>query len=331
MELRQIKYFLALCETLNFARAAERCNVSQPSLSRAIQKLEHELGGLLIRRERRLTHLTELGTLVRPMLEQVLSHAELTKSAAELFLNGEKTPLKLGVMATIGPIRLAPFLARFSAENLGVELTLVEAYAPRLHELLLGGSLEVAVAARVDAANGRLRHRRLYRERLVVVFPMGHRFEQGAAVPLRELKDENYLLRANCEMESVIVEHCRKRGFDLRVVYRSEREDWIRTMIAAGRGVTIMPEYTHFGYATLARPLIDPELVREVSLVTVAGRRHDSWVALLLRAIQTHKWADQNATIVPGRSSGSSLSRTPRVTEKASGELSRPRSRSRDE
>lgn len=317
MELRQLKYFLALCETLNFARAAERCNVSQPSLSRAIQKLEHDLGGLLIRRERRLTHLTQLGTLVRPMLEQVLSHAELTKSAAQRFLNVEKAPLRLGVMATIGPIRLAPFLARFGAENLGVELTLVEAYAPRLHELLLGGSLEIAVAARLDAAGGRLRYRRLYRERLVIVFPRGHRFEHGAAVPLRELKNESYLLRANCEMESVITGHCRKRGFDLRIIYSSEREDWIQMMIAAGRGVTIMPEYTHLGYATLARPLIDPELVREVSLVTVAGRQHDSWVTLLLRAIQTHKWADETGATVPDRSSGSSSSRTPRATGKA--------------
>ena len=80
VELYQIRYFLTLCETLNFARAAERCNVSQPSLTRAVQKLEQELGGLLIRRERRLTHLTELGELVRPMLEEVLSHSVRTVS-----------------------------------------------------------------------------------------------------------------------------------------------------------------------------------------------------------------------------------------------------------
>jgi len=73
VELYQIRYFLALCETLNFARAAERCNVSQPSLTRAVQKLEQELGGLLIRRERRRTHLAEPGELVQPMLKEVLS------------------------------------------------------------------------------------------------------------------------------------------------------------------------------------------------------------------------------------------------------------------
>ena len=111
MELYQIRYFVALCEALNFARAAEQCGVSSPSLTRAVQKLEHELGGPLIRRERRLTHLTDLGRLVRPMLEEVLAHAESTKTAAHRFLDVEEKPLRLGIMPSVGPCRLAPFVA----------------------------------------------------------------------------------------------------------------------------------------------------------------------------------------------------------------------------
>src|SRR5215470_6478403 len=105
VELYQIRYYLALCETLNFARAAERCNVSQPSLTRAVQKLEQELGGLLVRREGRHTHLTELGLTVRPMLQEVVSHAERTKSAARRLLKSDRGRLKLGVMASIGLAR----------------------------------------------------------------------------------------------------------------------------------------------------------------------------------------------------------------------------------
>ena len=120
MQLYQIRYFLALCETLNFARAAEQCNVSQPSLTRAVQKLEHELGGLLILRERRLTHLTELGELVRPMLKEVLLHSVRTVAAAEQHLTGNKAVLRLGIMPSIGPVRLAPFLAQFGAKHSGV-------------------------------------------------------------------------------------------------------------------------------------------------------------------------------------------------------------------
>jgi DNA-binding transcriptional LysR family regulator len=139
MELYQIRYFVALCETLNFARAAERCRVSSPSLTRAVQSLEHELGGLLIRRERRLTHLTELGQLVRPRLEEVLAQTESTKTAAHLFVEAEEKPLRLGIMPLLGPLCLAPFLARFGVGHPGIEIALVEGEAARLEELLLDG------------------------------------------------------------------------------------------------------------------------------------------------------------------------------------------------
>src|SRR5882757_8481087 len=76
MEMHQVRYFLAVAETLNFTRAAEKCNVTQPALTRAIQKLEEELGGLLLRRERNLTHLSDLGRLMKPHLEQILSESD---------------------------------------------------------------------------------------------------------------------------------------------------------------------------------------------------------------------------------------------------------------
>jgi DNA-binding transcriptional LysR family regulator len=292
MELYQIRYFLALCETLNFARAAERCGVCQPSLTRAVQKLEHELGGLLIRRERRMTHLTELGQLVLPMLEEVLAQAEGTKTAALRFIEAEEKPLRLGLMPSVGPLRLARFLARFGLQHPGIELALVEGDGARLQELLLGGSLEAALTARLRPANRRLRHYPLYRESVVVVFPAGHPFGRREAVRLIDLKGENFLLRTNCETRALVFESCRKQGFQPRIVYRSEQEDWIQMMIAAGCGVTLMPENMHLGHGTLARPLIEPKLSREVSLVTVAGRPHVLPVQHLVRTIRAHKWDD---------------------------------------
>jgi len=295
MELYQIRYFVALCESLNFARAAERCGISSSSLTRAVQNLEQELGGVLIRRERRLTHLTELGKLVRPMLEEVLAHAEVTKTAAHRFLNVDEKPLRLGLMPSVGPLRLAPFLARFGAEHPEIELALVEGDAARLEELLLGESLEVALMGRLGSANGRLRYHRLYREGVVVVFPVGHPFEQRDAVRLIDLKGENFLLRANCQKLTLILESCRKQGFQPKIVYRSEREDWVQMLVAAGRGVTLMPENMHLGHGTLARPLIEPELFRDVSVVTVAGRPHSAPVRNLVLALRGHKWDDETS------------------------------------
>jgi DNA-binding transcriptional LysR family regulator len=296
MELYQIRYFVALCETLNFARAAERCGVSSPSLTRAVQRLEAELGGFLIRRERRLTHLTELGRLVRPMLEEVLAHAESTKTAAHRFADAEEKPLRLGIMPSVGPCRLASFMARFCAQHPGTELAFAEGDAAQLEELLLGGSLHVAVCARLGPANGRLRHHPLYRERVVAVFPPAHRFERQDAVRLIDLKGENFLLRANCEKRALIFECCRKQGFQPTIVYRSEREDWIQMLVAAGGGVTLMPETMHLGHGTLSRPLIDPALHREITLVTVAGRLQEPPVQRLVRAICAYKWDEQTSS-----------------------------------
>lgn len=295
MELYQIRYFVALCETLNFARAAERCNVSQPSLTRAVQKLEQELGGSLIHRERRLTHLTDLGELVRPMLKGILSHTERTKTAAEWHLSGKKAVLRLGIMPSIGPVRLAPFVGQFGAKHPGVELTLVEAPLPRLNNLLLGGDFDAAVMAYVARPDKRFRYSRLYRERIVVVAPRGHRFEQFEVVRLRDLQDESFLFRTNCDRGEFLLESCRKQGFEPRIVYRSAREDWVQTMVASRFGITVMPEFTRTDVATVARPIVDPDLFRELSLVTVAGRRHEPAAASFLRAIRAHRWHDDSA------------------------------------
>jgi LysR family transcriptional regulator, hydrogen peroxide-inducible genes activator len=106
MEMHQIRYFLAVGEELNFTRAAERCNVAQPSLTRAIKLLEGELGGLLFHRERANTHLTELGRMVKPYLEKVYREAQEAKRHASEFTKLTKTTLKLGVMCTIVPNEL---------------------------------------------------------------------------------------------------------------------------------------------------------------------------------------------------------------------------------
>ena len=295
MELYQIRYFVTVCETLNFARAAERCAVSSPALTRAVQKLEQELGGLLVRRERRLTHLTDLGRLVRPMLEEVLAHTESTKAAAHRFLKTEAKPLQLGIMLSVGPLRLAPFLARFGASHPEIELAPVDGEAAQLEDLLLDGSLDAAVMTCPRPARTRLRHYPLYRESVVVVFPRDHRFSRQERVRLSDLAGESFLLRTHCERRELLLESCRKRGFEPKIVYRSNREDWIAMMVAAGRGIALMPESLHLGHGTMARPLIEPALARVVSLVTVAGRPYAPALQHLIRAIRAYPWERETA------------------------------------
>jgi LysR family hydrogen peroxide-inducible transcriptional activator len=293
MEMHQIRYFLAVAETLNFTRAAERCNVTQPALTRAIQKLEEELGGLLLRRERNLTHLSDLGRLMKPHLEQIFAESESAKVQAKAFLRLDNAPLNLGVMCTIGPLRFMGFLTRFRQDHPGVELTLREAVPPRLSELLLDGTLDVAVMAQPEAFDERLDVQTLYRERFVVAFPAGHRFERRNALRFPDMDGESYLQRINCEFKDQLGTLCRQQGAKLKGAYRSEREDWIQVMIAGGLGVCFTPEYSPIMPGVMTRPVVDPEVTRDVSLVAISGRRFSPAVTAFIKAIKSYPWPDE--------------------------------------
>src|SRR3984893_5295200 len=106
MEMHQVRYFLAVAQELNFSRAAEKCNDSQPSLSRAIQQLEGEIGRPLFHRVRRFTHLPHLGEMVRPHLETVYEAAVKAKQLSQDITQLKKVPLKLGIMSTTSPDEL---------------------------------------------------------------------------------------------------------------------------------------------------------------------------------------------------------------------------------
>ena len=289
MEMNQVRYFVALCETFNFTRAAEQCGVAQPSLTKAIQKLEDELGGPLFSRERGLTHLTDLGRLMRPHLEAVYASSEAARQSAQSFRKMEVASLRLGVMCTIGPTRLVGFLKNFRREVLGLELSLRDAAGRRVSEMLMEGDVDVALLALPNLPE-RFDMISLYRERYVVAFAPGHRFETMDTVPLKELDREDYLNRINCEYP----EHFSALGIpdpaDVNVCYETEREDWIQAMIVAGLGVAVMPEFLPMLPGIATRPLTDPEISRDVRLVTVSGRRFSPALRSFISLARRHDW-----------------------------------------
>jgi DNA-binding transcriptional LysR family regulator len=289
MELHQIRYFLAACDSLNFHRAAEQCHVTQPALTRAIQKLEAELGGHLFRREHSGIHLTDFGRLMRPHLEEVLGRTKSAQQAARGFLRLEAAPLTLGVMCTIGPLRFIGFLNAFRERHPGIEVSVVESVPPRLSELLLNGTLDIALMAQPGAFDPRLSVQPIYREHFGLAFPTGHRFEQHEVLHVREVRGETYLSRINCEYRDYLAELCRSHGVDIYRGFRSEREDWIMAMVAAGMGICFLPEYsaTHPG---IRHRLVTPEVEREVSLVSVAGRSFSPAVMTFIESVRDHDW-----------------------------------------
>ena len=288
MEMHQVRYFLALCETLNFSRAAESCNVSQPSLTRAIKGLEEEFGGALLHRERNHTHLTELGRLIRPFLQQVLSQSLEAKQRAEAFANLESVTLTIGVMCTIGPQHLVDLMRTFHHEHPGIDLRLRDGRAEDLQLWLDQGDVDIALFGLPDPIPERYHALALYSERFVIAFSPGHRFEALASVRAKDLDGERYLSRINCEFGDHMIEIYEGLGVELTRPFRSEREDWILSMASAGLGFSFVPEFSIDLPGLLTRPLVEPEVTRTIHLVTVRGRPHSPAVGAFLQHTRLH-------------------------------------------
>jgi LysR family hydrogen peroxide-inducible transcriptional activator len=296
MEMHQVRYFLAVADELNFTRAAEACHVSQPALSRAIQQLEEELGGLLLHREHARTHLTELGRMVLPHLEQLYAEAQQARRRAEEFLKLKRTPLRLGIMCTIAPDPVIGFIGSVQARHPGVELQLCDANAWDLQARLFDGQLEVAIYCLPgQGPDERLHAMPLFREQMMVAVHRRHRLANGDAIRVRDLDGECYIHRMNCEFAGYADPIFAAQNVKCRAVYWSDRDDWTLAMVAAGVGWAFMPanSVTHPGVAGL--PLTEPEFWREVNLVTVRGRRHSPAVGALVREAMRVEWFGEAA------------------------------------
>jgi len=297
--MHQVRYFLTLCQELNFTRAAEKCNVAQPALTRAIKLLEDEFGGLLFHRERARTHLSELGQAVRPYLEEVQRQSQQAKHLATSFIELKGTPLKLGVMCTIGPGNFVGLLTNLQAQHPGIELQITDAAASDLQGRLLDGGLEAAIYCWPDQIDERLHYLPLFREQFFIVLGRQHRLANRPEVRVGDLNGERYLNRINCEQANVARDVFAQRGTKVERVYRSDRDDWILAMVEAGLGFAFMPQYSIVERPdVVVRPLVEPEFWREVSLVTVRGRPHSPAIGALVREAMRTQWLDAAALAV---------------------------------
>jgi DNA-binding transcriptional LysR family regulator len=281
--MHQVRYFRALCEELNFTRAAERCNVSQPSLTRSIRLLEEEFGGRLFHRERSNTHLSELGRVVKPHLDEIYEQAMEAEKRAESFKRLSEVRLRLGIMCTIAPTELIGLVSGVRKRHSGIHLEIIDANAGELDSDLLRGELEVAIYCMPEKTrDARLHYLPLFREQFMIVIGREHRLAGFDAVRVTDLNGEPYLERVNCEFGEVADRVFDELGVAGETVYKSDRDDWVLAMAATGLGYSFMPQRCANHPDVVAKPLIDPEFWREVSLVTVRGRPHSPAVGALV-------------------------------------------------
>ena len=294
MELFQVRYFLALAKMLNFTRAAETCNVSQPALTRAIQKLEEELGGPLIYRERSLTQLTELGRAMLPLLETAYGAAEAATKQAAAFKQREFSPLRLGLGTTISAQILRPALRELEDRVKGFELSIAEGGAADLCAKMLDGDLDAAVIVEPEKLPERLNRWLLFDDRYTVLCSSEHRFVALSEVPVSALAEECVLVRAGrgCDFEQALDRLCMSAGVKPKTRHTGSSDDHIQEMVRAGLGIAISASHQPVAADLAARPFADGAAVRRVVLAAVAGRQHGPALALFLKLMRARDWSD---------------------------------------
>lgn len=289
MQLHQVRYFLAVVEKLNFTRAAEACNVTQPSLTRGIRKLENDLGGLLFERKPGGITLTELGRMVLPSLRRIDTEIGTVVDLAQSMRKSKKRRLRLGLACTLGPQRLLEVVQRLGKRIPELELVLTETKSSEIVDQLLADEIDVGVACQPKYPD-EIAALPLFNERFCVAFPAGHRFQALREIPLDEIINESYVERLNCEFDDYFAVHFGDRPFPLDIRFSSEREDWVQAMILAGIGVSFVPEGLPLSPGILTVPVSQPEMRREVALLTVRGRPHSPVIDGFVRIAAILTW-----------------------------------------
>ncbi len=187
MEMSQIRYALAAAEVLNFTKAAAQCNVSQPALTKAIKTLEADLGAPLFHREGRRVLLSDFGRTMLPHLQHILDETQVARTLADNFRLLNQVPVRLGVMSTVGHIRVSRFLAAFQHDYDGIEIAVTEASVVELRRALDEGEIDLAVMNALDDPGDGLHVQELYEERYLVIFPPEHRLAALDAIKLSDL------------------------------------------------------------------------------------------------------------------------------------------------
>jgi DNA-binding transcriptional LysR family regulator len=292
MELYQARYFLTLAQTLNFTRAAEACNVTQPALTRAIQRLEEEFGGPLLHRERNLTQLTELGRQLLPLIEQTYRAAEAAKAAAASFRRRDAAPLRIGLAPSIAAALIAPVLAALGQRLDGLALSLAQDEPDALVEALLENGLDAALLVRPEKLHERLDRWPLGSERYVLLCPPGHPVAALDAVPVATLAGEPLLARAaaGCDFRAALLRLCGAAGIEPRIVHHAASDEQIHALVAAGLGLALSGERQPLPSGLAARPLADPLARRQLLLVAVGGRPHGPALSGFVKLMRSRDW-----------------------------------------
>ncbi|TWH85163.1 LysR family transcriptional regulator [Novosphingobium taihuense] len=288
MEMHQVRYFLAAARLLNFTRAAIECNVSQPSLTKAILKLEDEFGGPLFRRERARTHLTELGKAMLPHLQRTYDAAQAARQLARDMARAEVAPLSIGISHLVPDDDLVMVLRDLSERLSGIEIEIESGPEPQLVEAAVAGKLDVVIISLGAIPPERFDHWALYEDSFCIALAQDHSFARRDSIAPSEIEAETWIDFAG-DGCAALAAFAGRHGAAISVRHHARNPGMVRQLVLAGLGCGWLPR------GILPDPLVaSPIRVPgcEISFVAAAvvGRRRSIGSDAFLRSCRARDW-----------------------------------------
>jgi len=243
MELRSLRYFVALAEELHFGRAARRLSITQPPLSLAIRALEAELDVQLFARNRRHVALTHAGAAFLDQARGVLARAAEAVETARAADRGDVGRLVIGFMSASIYTLLPPLLRSFAATHPGVRLDLRELPLPQQWEALRRGDIDAGFV-RPPVADTAFDHAPLLDEPLRVALPSGHRLAAASRIGIAQLRNEPFVMfqkSPGLVLHDLVLGFCMQHGFAPRVAQEASQTHAVIGLVSAGIGVALAP------------------------------------------------------------------------------------------
>ncbi len=277
MNLRQLRYLVALSDERHFTRAAAREHVAQPALSQQIRSLEAELGLALVERTTRRVAMTQAGELLVARARRALAELDAAEAELQSLAGVQAGRLSVGAMHTMGPVDVSLLLAMFHDRYPAVELTVREQSSEELAGMLREDEVDLAFLSVTERIQSRgLSLRPLVSEELVVVLPADHPLAGRDTLRLRDLSAEPFItFREGARLRELLMRAAERTGFEPRIALESNESRRIRSLVSRGLGVAILPRSDAAGPGAVVAvaDLVDPPLTRDVTLASRAERR----------------------------------------------------------
>jgi LysR family hydrogen peroxide-inducible transcriptional activator len=264
MNLRDLKYIIAVAETRHFGKAAERCFVSQPTLSGQIKKLEEELGVAIFERTSRSVEITPVGLVILEHARQILEQADVIEQLAQAHQDPLAGPLRIGAIPTLSPYLMPLILLPIKNHYPQMQLVLSEELTDTLLQRLRNHEIDAALLA-TPVEEPDLEMLPLFDEPFWIAYPREHPFYAKEKITRRDLESVNLLLLAECHLKQ------RQEQGEMADLRAASLETLLQ-LVAAGFGCTLVPALAMRGSWTtgsgvVAQPLELPDAYRRVSLV----------------------------------------------------------------